>query len=396
MLLDRLEDYYLYFCKRKSGWCILFCIALFTGIGLIILSSASLSFIKSESYFFKQLSWCAFSAPSFLVGCFVDLKFLKKYSTQILFILFVTLILVLIPGIGRMVNGSRRWITVGGNNVQVSELAKIGVIIWVSKYINNNCYNGQLTIEKFVMPLGITGIICALIFLEPDYGTAILIGSVAFTLLFLAGSKLRYMVITMALGLAGILLLIYFNPTRMRRITAFLDFEGNKLGGAYQLWQGILGFASGGLFGRGLGEGRQQIMYLPEPHTDFIFPILSEEMGSIFSCVLLVCYFLFFTSSMFAASRLKRKFSKFMSYGISLTISYQVVINIGVVTGLLPTKGMVLPFISYGGSSIVLLMLMVGLLLNALSSEIRSYDKDGDQHGISGVHNRHMRDVLEA
>ncbi|MDR1890599.1 MAG: putative lipid II flippase FtsW [Puniceicoccales bacterium] len=367
MILDRLETYYSYFSQRKAGWFILSCVGLLTGLGLIVLSSASLSFIKSENYFYKQLVWCAVCVPFFLVGCFVDLKFLKKHCSLILAFFLIGLIAVLIPGIGKLVNGSRRWIAMGGFNVQVSEFAKIALMLWLAKYLNNNEGNISDFRTGFLIPLLVAAILCGLIFLEPDYGTAMLIGAVTITLLFLSGTKLLYILFAMSGGLLAISVLIYLNPTRMRRITAFLDVENNKLEGAYQLWQGMLGFASGGLYGRGLGQGRQQLIYLPEAHTDFIFPIFSEELGSLVAILVLVIYLTFFLTITHSAKKLRDNFAKFLSYGIALTIIYQVIINVGVVTGLLPTKGMGLPFISYGGSNLVLLSFMVGLLLNCLS-----------------------------
>lgn len=380
MLLTKLERYYDYFSRQKAGWFILCSVLILTACGLIILSSASMSFVKSSNYFFKQLAWCAIGVPFFLCGGLIDLQCLKRHSSKILFILSIGLILVLIPGIGRLVNGSRRWIAIGGINIQVSEFAKIALIGWVAMYCERT--HDCITTFRygFFTPLSIAGIVCGIILLEPDYGTAMLMGAVTFTLLVLAGSRLFYMLCALGLGGCMISFLIYLNPTRMRRVVAFLDVENNKLGGAYQLWQGMLGFVSGGLFGKGLGEGRQQIVYLPESHTDFIFPIFSEELGSIAAIIILCIYFILFVSIMFAAKNLINKFYRYLSYGISLTLAYQVVINVGVVTGLLPTKGMVLPFMSYGGSNLVLLLFMVGLVLNAIVSDDAIQHRNNDNN----------------
>ncbi|MDR0742202.1 MAG: putative lipid II flippase FtsW [Puniceicoccales bacterium] len=374
MILEKLEAYYNYLSQRKAGWFILLCTGLLIGLGLIVLSSASLSFIKSENYFRKQLLWCALGVPFFLIGCFVDLKFLKKHCSWILTFFIVALIIVLIPGIGKMVNGSRRWIAVGGFNMQVSEFAKIATILWLAQYLNSSESNRLDFRIGFLSPLLVVASICGLIFLEPDYGTAMLIGAVAITLLFLSGARLLHIWLAIFGGLLAISILIYLNPTRMGRIVAFLDVENNKLTGAYQLWQGMLGFASGGLYGRGLGQGRQQLVYLPEAHTDFIFPIFSEELGSLASISVLAIYLTLFLTIAHSAKKLHSNFTKFLSYGIALTIIYQVIINVGVVTGLFPTKGMGLPFISYGGSNLVLLFFMIGLLLNCFSEDQREWD----------------------
>ncbi|MDR1457850.1 MAG: putative lipid II flippase FtsW [Puniceicoccales bacterium] len=374
MVLEKLEAYYNYFSQRKAGWFILLCTGLLIGLGLIVLSSASLSFIKSENHFHKQLLWCTLGVPLFLIGCFVDLKFLKKRCSWILTLFAIALVIVLIPGIGKMVNGSRRWIAVGGFNIQVSEFAKVAVIFWLAQYLNNSESNRSSFKIGFLIPLLVVASMCGLIFLEPDYGTAMLIGAVTVTLLFLAGARLLYIWFAIFGGLLAISILIYLNPTRMGRIVAFLDVENNKLSGAYQLWQGMLGFASGGLYGRGLGQGRQQLVYLPEAHTDFIFPIFSEEWGSLAAISVLAIYLTLFLTITHSAKKLHNNFAKFLAYGIALTIIYQVIINVGVVTGLLPTKGMGLPFISYGGSNLVLLSFMIGLLLNCFSEDQREWE----------------------
>jgi cell division protein FtsW len=372
MLLDKLEAYYAYFSQRKAGWFILLSALFFTATGLIILASASLSFIKSENYFCKQLLWCTVGVPFFLIGASINLNLLKKCGTWLLVFFAIALVVVLIPGVGKLVNGSRRWISIGGINVQISEFAKLAVVVWLARYLEQHVGSEDKFFTGFLTPLIVSGIICGLILLEPDYGTAILIGMVVFTLLFLFGTRLLYLLVATVGGLLSISILIYLNPTRLRRIVAFLDVENNKLEGAYQLWQGMLGFVSGGLLGRGVGQGRQQLVYLPEAHTDFIFPVFSEEFGSIAAIAVLMLYAAFFLVASHCARRLHDNFAKFLAHGICLTVIYQVIINVGVVTGLLPTKGMVLPFISYGGSSLVLLFLMIGLLLNCCSLEMES------------------------
>lgn len=368
-MIEKIGHYIHYFSQRKAGLFVLGTVLFLTGMGLIILSSASLSFIKSEDYFFKQIVWCLIGIPFFLIGALIDLKFLQKQASLFLIIFSIGLALVLIPGIGKLVNGSRRWINCCGINVQISEFAKIAILIWLADYLEKNADHHTSFIKGFFKPLFIVGVVDLLILMEPDYGTFMLLGAVSFTLLFLSGTPLRYLLLTMSLGIVGMGTLIYFTPTRMRRITAFLDVEANKLDSAYQLYQGMLGFVSGGLLGRGLGQGRQQLTYLPEAHTDFIFPIYSEEFGALLSIATLLLYLVIFWTIAHCARRMTSLFAKYLSYGIGLILAYQVIINVGVVTGLLPTKGMVLPFISYGGSNLVLVFFMIGLLINCMSSE---------------------------
>ncbi|MDR2737741.1 MAG: putative lipid II flippase FtsW [Puniceicoccales bacterium] len=374
MLIDKLEGYYSYFSQRKAGWFVLFVVLSLTGVGMVVLSSASLSFIGIEDYLLKQLQWLAVGIPLFIAGCLIELKFLQRYCRLLLFAVAVGLVSVLIPGIGKMVNGSRRWLSFGGFNVQISEFAKIAVIIWLSSYLEANKFRIKDFSHGFLIPLAVPGIISALVLMEPDYGTAILIGVLSFALLFLAGTRLLYLMAATVGGLFVISAMICLNPTRLRRIVAFLDVDGNKLGGAYQLWQGMLGFVSGGLFGRGIGQGRQQLVYLPEAHTDFIFPILSEELGSLVAIAALMLYATFFLVTTSCARKIGDDFQKFTAYGVSLTIILQTLINVGVVTGLLPTKGMVLPFMSYGGSNLVSLFFMVGMVLNCFSSDLSRAD----------------------
>ncbi len=363
LFLVKLENY-LYNDKKYLCCFILFCAVFLTLIGLITLASASLSFYKTESFFIKQLCWLFLAIPFFLFGLLLDLEFLRKFSGRLLFLSFFLLCCVLIPGVGRSVNGSRRWFSCGGFNLQVSEFVKIIVILWLADYIDRNKENIKTFITGFIIPLFTIAVLSFIILLEPDYGTAILIGGVTFSLLFLFGSRIFYIIGALSIALLTISVLIFFNPVRMRRIIAFIDVDANKLGGAYQLWQGILGFVSGGLFGQGLGNGRQQLVYLPESHTDFILPILGEEFGSVVVIGLLLLYLAFFISCMIASLKIRNTYFSVIASGIVLIIIYQVIINVGVVTGLLPTKGMVLPFISYGGSSLLIMFLMIGMLLN--------------------------------
>ena len=339
-------------------------------VGLVALSSASLTLLSKEHFFEKQLFWLAFGFLLFVVGMIVDLDFLKKHAKIILYASFILLILVLIPGLGRAVNGSRRWIGVGGINFQASEFAKIAIIIWLACYISESTDKIKLFFDGFLYPLMICGATSGLIFLEPDYGTAVLIAAVALTVLYINGTKSWFLLAAMCIGVALVALLVFLSPVRMRRITSFLDVDSNKLEGAYQLWQGILGFAAGGISGRGIGEGRQQLLFLPEAHTDFIFSIIGEELGLICSIAITLIYAAFFVIAIFNLNKINDRFRVVLGQGAVMIITLQAIINIGVVTGILPTKGMVLPFISYGGSNLIVVMFAVGIILNCLRHRI--------------------------
>ncbi|MDR1255317.1 MAG: putative lipid II flippase FtsW [Puniceicoccales bacterium] len=350
--------------KRFPCSVVLACPIILTLIGLVALSSASLSFYRNESLFYRQFFWFLISLGPFLVGLFLDLDLLERHVGKILAIFSILLTLVLIPGIGRSVNGSRRWMSLLGLNLQVSEFAKIALILWLARYISMAKGKIKTFIAGFFRPFLVAACLGGLILLEPDYGTAILLGGVTLSLLFLYGSKILHIAGAMVVAAGSLAILIFFNPVRMRRILAFMDVDSNKLGGAYQLWQGILGFASGGLWGSGVGNGKQQLVYLPEAHTDFILPILGEEFGAVAAIAVLALYFAFFAACIIHAMGIKSTYRSAIACGIALLVAYQVIINVGVVSGLLPTKGMVLPFISYGGSNLFAMFFMVGVLLN--------------------------------
>lgn len=339
-------------------------------MGLVALSSASLTLISHEHFFEKQLFWLSFGFLLFLIGMLIDLDFLKKHAKTILYTAFLLLILVLIPGIGRSVNGSRRWIGAAGINFQTSEFAKFAIIVWLASYISDNKDKIKLFFEGFLKPLIVCGAASGLIFLEPDYGTAVLIGAVALTVLYINGTRSLFLIAAICSCVVLITLLIILSPVRMRRITSFLDVDANKLEGAYQLWQGILGFASGGTFGKGIGEGRQQLLFLPEAHTDFIFSVIGEELGLIVTLSIITIYTTFFAIAIFNLNRLNDRFRIVLGQGSIMLITLQAIINTGVVTGIFPTKGMVLPFISYGGSNLIVVMFITGILLNCLKHKI--------------------------
>ncbi|MDR2436312.1 MAG: putative lipid II flippase FtsW [Puniceicoccales bacterium] len=350
--------------RSFACWVVVFCPVAITLIGLVALSSASLSFYRNESLLHRQLTWFLISIIFFLVGLLLDLDFVRRCAGKILFALLVLLVLVLIPGIGHSVNGSRRWISAMGVSLQISEFTKVALIIWLADYIDSIGDKVESFSEGFFRPFAVAACASGLILLEPDYGTAILLGGVSLSLLFLYGSRVSYVAGAVAIATALMSLLTFFNPVRMRRILAFIDIDANKLGGAYQLWQGILGFASGGLWGNGIGNGKQQLVYLPEAHTDFILPILGEEFGSIAVILVMALYLAFAVTCITRAMKIKCTYRSAVSCGIALLVAYQVIINIGVVSGLLPTKGMALPFVSYGGSNLLAMYFLLGILLN--------------------------------
>jgi cell division protein FtsW len=336
-------------------------------IGLIILASASQSFSPNTiPYFQKQLSWLGLACGFLLLAYKLPWGKLRNYAWVLGGLTVGLLVLVLIPGLGVKVNGAQRWLNLKIIRLQVSEFAKVGLIVVLAHYLAAQQRHIHTFKKGFLWPACITGLFSFLIIIEPDFGTAFLCGLVGFTLMFLAGTRLLFLLPCMASGLLAFGIAVLLNPVRLKRITAFLDLEGNKSEGAYQLWQGIIGFGSGGLHGLGLGNGRQQLAFLPEAHTDFIFPIIGEELGLIFTLGIAGLFFLIFLIGALHIPKAPHMYSFILASGSLLFIVFQALINMGVVTGLLPTKGMCLPFISYGGTNIMVMLIFVGILMHCL------------------------------
>ena len=344
---------------------ILFCVLILSVLGLTVLFSASVS-LKTDPYFYltKQIVWFVFAAVACFLVSRLDLEDARRHVWLLVGVCLVGLVLVLVPGIGLAVNGSRRWLGFGPARLQVSEFAKLALVFGLAHYLALNQTRIQGLVRGFLVPLAGISVCAGLILLEPDFGTAALVFAIGVLLLFLAGSRLRYLV-TAFLSAAGLLTLaVIHNPNRLARFMAFLDVEGNRSRGTYQLWQAILAFAAGGVNGVGLGQGRQQNSFLPEVHTDFIFAVIGEEMGLVFTIGVVVLFAIIFAAGLAHLRKAPNLFQFLLVGGCLLLITLQAMINLGVVTGCLPTKGMSLPFISAGGSNLVLMGVLVGIILN--------------------------------
>jgi len=348
-----------------SAGILLLSVVCLTLIGLVVLFSASQSIYNNEfTILKKQLVWLVIALASGITVYLVSLEKMQKAVWVLSGLVILGLILTLIPGIGITVNGAQRWIGFGGLRVQVSEFSKPILVLALATYLaQNQRIIGQFT-KGFLIPMIMVGFVCGLIFLQPDFGTAALCGMVGFTMVFLAGSRFIYLIPAILLAVGLFSLMVYNDPVRLARITSFLHIQENISTGAYQLWQGILAFGAGGYFGVGLGNGRQQFSFLPEAHTDFIFAILGEELGLVATLSVVLLFIAIFLIGMFQLRRAPNLFQFLLGIGSLLFIVLQAVINIGVVTGSFPTKGMSLPFISYGGSNLVVVFVFTGLLLN--------------------------------
>lgn len=355
--------------KKHIDYFLFISVIIISIFGIIMIYSASS--IWAEFKYQDAFKYIKQQGLFFLVGILVmlfsskiSLDFLKKKANLILIGCFLLLVLVLIPGIGSIRNGSRSWFGIGGFGIQPSEFAKLGLIIFTAKYLARNQKN-MSDVKKGALPIFfVIGVFFFLIMLEPDFGTAMVIALTLIALIFVSGLKISFFVKLGVLGLAGIVGLIVAAPYRMARIVSFLNPWSDPLGSGYQIIQSLYAIGPGGLLGQGFLNSRQKHFYLPEPQTDFIFSIISEEFG--FLGVVIVCGFFFFIfyRMLRIALRSSDLFQKYLAFGLAFGIFIQAALNLAVVVGLIPVTGVTLPFFSYGGSSLLISMLSVGLVLN--------------------------------
>ena len=288
----------------------------------------------------------------------------KKLANIIFLTCTIMLILVLIPGIGTVRNGSRSWFGIGSLGLQPSEFAKLGLIIFTSKYLANNTKELK-NIKKGVLPiLGVLLLIFGLIMLEPDFGTGVVIVMTIIVLLFISGVKINFFIKIGILGLLGVIILILIAPYRLERIISFINPWTDPLGSGFQIIQSLYAIGPGGLLGLGFGNSIQKHFYLPEPQTDFIFAIISEEFGFLGVLIISTLFITIIYSGLKISMRCQDNFGKFLAFGITFGLAFQTILNLMVVVGLLPVTGVTLPFLSYGGSSLLISLINIGILLN--------------------------------
>ncbi len=338
-------------------------------IGLIMVYSASAVWAEykfDDSFFFakRQILFAGVGIVAMFFIMNIDYWTWRTWSKMIVIICFVLLVLVLIPGIGNIRNGSRSWIGVGAFSIQPSEFMKMAMIAFLAKFLSEN-QKKITSFKKGLLPaLGIVFLAFGMIMLQPDLGTGTVMVGTSVVMIFIAGARIRHFVFLGLIGLGGFVGLVASAPYRMKRITSFLDPWSDPLGSGFQIIQSLYAIGPGGLFGLGLGESRQKFFYLPEPQTDFIFAILSEELGFIGGSLILLLFALLLWRGIRIALGAQDLFGSFLAVGIIAMVAIQVMINIGVVTGLMPVTGITLPFLSYGGSSLTLMLVAIGVLLN--------------------------------
>lgn len=353
-----------------DGW-LLFSVVSLVFFGLLMVASSSI--VISEKYFGNSMHYVLRQSIYLSIGIVCSLAIIRVESQKWMaisgpFLLFTLalLVLVLIPGIGRSVNGSYRWLGVGPLGFQVSELAKLAMIMYVSSFLARKHLEVRTKLRGFLKPLIVLALVCVLLLKEPDFGASVVITITVLAMLFLAEAKLRQFITLLAIAVIAIGVIAVSSPYRLARLTSFLHPWENQFDGGYQLTQSLIAFGRGGVFGVGLGGSVQKLFYLPEAHTDFLLAVLAEEFGLLGVLTIIGLYGIFcwrgLSIARFARSK-GRYYSAFMAFGITLWIIIQAMINIGVNVGLLPTKGLTLPLMSSGGSSLIVSVIAVAMLL---------------------------------
>ena len=353
---------------KKVDYTLMFSVIIITIFGLVMISSSSYvwaeyKFNNPYKYLINQGIFFILSLISMYVVSKIDYKILYKYSKVFILIVIIMLILVIIPGIGTVRNGSRSWFGIGGFGIQPSEFAKLAIIIFASKYLSEN-KNSRLPI----LFLGL--FLFGLMMLQLDFGTGMVLIMIVVSLLFISGMKISFFIRIGLLGVIGITILILIAPYRLKRILSFLNPWSDPLGSGFQIIQSLYAIGPGGLFGLGLGNSVQKHFYLPEPQTDFIFAIISEEFGFLGIIIVSILFLTIIISSINIALKSKDLFSKYLVFGITFWISFQTILNLMVVVGLIPVTGVTLPFLSYGGSSLLILYTSIGIILNVSRYQI--------------------------
>lgn len=348
---------------------LLFVTITLTLVGLVMVFSASAvvagnRFHDSWYYLKRQLVWLALGLALLHATSRIDYLWWKRLAFPLLALIILLLLVVLIPSIGIAANGARRWLRLGPISIQPAEMAKLIGVIYLAAYLAKKGDRLQQFSTGMLPTLLVIGVISGLVLMEPDLGTIVVIGLVTAGLLFLGGAPITHLLSLVPVALVAVAVLTWLAPYRWQRLIAFLYPERDPTGAGFQIKQSFLAFGSGGLFGVGLGEGKQKLFFLPEAHTDFVLALIGEELGFIGAGVIVLFFALFVVRGFQISTRARIPFGRYLGIGITTLIGIQALINACVVTGLLPTKGLTLPFVSYGGSSLVISLTGVGILLN--------------------------------
>lgn len=359
--------------KKKSlsfdPW-LLFSVVSILLLGLVMVASASIVVSENSAhqpfyFLIRQVIYMLVGLTLAFLVMRIELQQIQKSAPYLIIAALVLLVLVLVPGIGRQVNGSVRWIGIGPIGMQVSELAKLFAVIYIADYLTRRNEEVQHQVSGFLKPMALLGLMSILLLREPDFGSAAVIITTALGMMFLAGARFGQFLVLLGVAAMALAGLAVSSPYRLLRLTSFLNPWSNQYDSGYQLTQSLIAFGRGGWFGAGLGDSVQKLFYLPEAHTDFLFAVLAEELGLIGVVVVVVLFCIFVGRALAIAKKAhmaKSDFNAYLGYGLALWTAMQAMINIGVNSGLLPTKGLTLPLMSYGGSSMIVMLVVVGLL----------------------------------
>jgi len=357
--------------NTSLDWSFVLLVGVLLSFGLIMLTSASMSVGESATgkplfYLVQQLLAVAVGLIAAFVMLQVPTAVWEKTASLLLLVAILMLIAVLLPGVGREVNGAVRWVSIGGVNLQVSEPARLFVLMYIAGYAVRHKEDLRSGLMQFMRPMVVIGVVCALLLAEPDFGATVVMLAIAMAVLFVAGAPLRYFALLVGLVAIGLIVLAVSAPYRLARLTGFTDPWSDPFGSGFQLTQSLIAIGSGEWFGVGLGNSVQKLFYLPEAHTDFVFAVIAEEFG-VAGTIILIALFAALVwralcIAMDAADR-NRYYQAYLAFGIAIWQSTQVLINLGVNMGILPTKGLTLPLISYGRSSLIITLMALALLL---------------------------------
>ena len=383
MLIDYIKKRILISESRDIDHTLILSFAVLTAIGFVMVTSATLdySYQKTSNPFFFIFKHSIFLILGLILMSIISrikLSFYNDYGKLLLLLSFVLSIIIFLPGLGREVNGAKRWLDLGFITIQVAELSRLFLMIWVCGYITRNDIN-----DAFNKCLFMVATLSLIIIFQRDLGSIILLITTFFSLMLIAGLHLKKFFIYIFIAILGILPLIIFQPYRLKRIISFLNPWDDPTGSGFQLIQSLLAFGKGGLFGLGLGSSVQKLFYLPESYNDFIFALVAEELGLLFSLLIIVIFFIIFLRIFRLANKSRQNglfFASNLTYMIGFLIIFQAIIHIMVNIGLAPTKGMGLPFISYGGTNLLVMFMCVGLLIR-IQIENRQKISQGVQRG---------------
>ena len=379
--------------SRRSGrevfvfdrWLLLAVVSL-AGLGLVMVASASTSIAERQTgdafyYLWRQLIYLGIALALAAAAFAVPMAYWKKAGPGLMLLNVLLLLMVFIPGIGHEVNGSMRWVRLGAVNLQMSEFVKLFVILYLAGYLVRHAEAVQTSAGGFLRTLFVLVLLAVLLLLEPDYGAVAVMLMTAMGMVWLGGARLfQFLLLLLALS-GALVLLILVSPYRMERLTGFLNPWADPFNSGFQLTQALIAFGRGEWFGVGLGASVQKLFYLPEAHTDFLFAVLAEELGLITATLVIALFLLLVLRALRIGRRAEqrqRPYSAYVAYGMGIWIGLQAFTNIGVNMGILPTKGLTLPLMSYGGSSLVAIFVAIALLLR-VDYETRRNDRSGQQ-----------------